>query len=102
MLNAQQRQRHCYGKKHVPSVFEVGSQVLATTSLHLRTTVTRKLIPRWVGLFKVLARLGQTAYHIELPHNRQQVHPVFHVSLVKQYRRDGRTQPPPPPDLVDD
>ena len=31
-----------------------------------------------------------------------QVHNVFHVSLIKPYRSDGRTQPPPPPDLVDD
>ena len=32
----------------------------------------------------------------------QQVHKVFHMSLIKQYRADGRTQPPPHPDLVDD
>ena len=26
----------------------------------------------------------------------------FHVSLIKPYSSDGRTQPPPPPELVDD
>ena len=52
MLNAQQRQKHYYDKRHVPSVFQVGTQVLlATTDLYLRTTGTRKLIPRWVGPF---------------------------------------------------
>ena len=45
---------------------------------------------------------GQVAYRLELPDNMQQVHNVFHVSLIKQYRSDGCTQPPPPPDLVDD
>ena len=36
MLNAQQRQRHYYDQKHVPSVSEVDSQVLlATTNLHV-------------------------------------------------------------------
>ena len=75
MLNAQQRQRHYYNQKHVPSVFEVDSQVLlATTNQHLRTTGTRKLIPRWVGPFKVLARVGQVAYQLELPDNMQQNH----------------------------
>jgi len=28
-------------------------------------------------------------------------HPVFHVSLLKAYRTDGRVQPPPPPIEVD-
>ena len=30
----------------------------ATTNLHLRTTGTRKLMPRWIGAFKVLARMA--------------------------------------------
>ena len=103
MPNAQQRQKHYYDKRHVPSVFEVGTQVLlATTNLHLQTTGTRKLIPRWIGPFTITACLGPAAYRLDLPPNIQQVHNVFHVSLIKQYRTDGRTQPPPPPDLVDD
>ena len=103
MLNAQQRQKHYYDKRHVPSVFDVGAEVLlATTNLHLRTTGTRKLIPRWVGPFKVQADMGGTAYRSDLPDCMHQVHNVFHVSLIKPYRSDGRTQPPPPPELVDD
>ena len=31
-----------------------------------------------------------------------QNHNVFHISLIKQYRSGGRTQPPPPPELVED
>ncbi len=61
MLNAQQRQKHYYDKRHVPSVSEVGAEVLlATTDLHLRTTGTRKLIPRWDAPFKVLAHMCGT------------------------------------------
>jgi hypothetical protein len=26
---------------------------------------------------------------------------VFHVSMLKEYRRDGSVQPPPPPDIID-
>ena len=103
MLNAQQRQKPYYDRKHVPSVFDVAADVLlATTNLHLRTTGTRKLIPRWVEPFKVLARMGSTAYCLDLPDCMHQVHNVFHVSLIKPYRSDGRTQLPPPPELVDD
>ena len=103
MLNAQQRKKHHYDKRHVPSVFEVRAEVLlATTTLHLRTTGTRKLIPRWIKPFKILACMGGTAHHLDLPDCMHQVHAVFHVSLIKPYRSDGRTQPPPPPELFDD
>ena len=86
----------------------MGTQVLlATTNLHLQTTGTRNLVPRWVGPRRavivtctITARLGPAAYRLDLPHNMQQVHKVFQVSLIKQYRTDVRTQPPPPP--VDD
>ena len=52
----------------------------------------------------MLARFGQVAYYyyLELPDHIQQVHNVVHVSLIKQYRNDGRTQPSLPPELVDD
>ena len=50
MLNAQQRQKHYYDRRHVPYVCDAGAEVLlATTILHLRTTGTRKLTSRWVG-----------------------------------------------------
>jgi hypothetical protein len=51
---------------------------------------SRKLMPRWVGPFKVLQKVGNLAY-------RPEMHPVFHVSLLEPYRSDGRVQPPPIP-----
>jgi hypothetical protein len=47
-----------------------------------------------VGPFKVTKRVGEVAYELQLPVNMK-VHNVFHVSLLKQYRTDGRLQPPP-------
>ncbi len=46
--------------------------------------------------------MGGSAYSLDLPDCMHQVHNVFHDSLIKPYRSDGRTQPPPPPELVDD
>ncbi len=46
--------------------------------------------------------MGGTDYCLDLPDCMHQVHRVFHVSVIKPYRSDGRTQPPPPPELVDD
>jgi hypothetical protein len=80
---------------------EVGQSVLLNAkNIHLRHQGTRKLLPRWLGPFKVLERVGPVAYRLELPASLP-VHPVFHVSLLQTYRSDGRTQPPPPPAEVD-
>jgi hypothetical protein len=57
---------------------------------------SRKLMPRWVGPFKVLQKVGNLAYRLEM-NPGWRIHPVFHVSLLEPYRSDGRVQPPPIP-----
>ena len=67
-------------------VIPEGDMVLLN-SKHLRFRGTpKKLKRRYVGPFKVLERIGETAYRLELP-SQWRIHPVFHVSLVKSWRR---------------
>lgn len=47
-----------------------------------------KLALRFVGPFKILQRVGKLAYKLELPPNLANVHPVFHVSMLRKYEPD--------------
>ena len=55
----------------------------------------RKLLPKWIGPYKVLSKVGHVAYHLDLP-DALRIHDVFHVSLLRPYASDGTIQPPPP------
>ena len=52
--------------------------LLSSKTLHLAGT--RKLRARYVGPFRVIERIGRTAYRLDLKGRFKQVHNVFHVS----------------------
>ena len=54
----------------------------------LRTGPVPKLSPRNCGPFRVIKRVGNVAYKLELPETLQ-VHPVFHVSRLRKRLHDG-------------
>nr|GFA09983.1 putative reverse transcriptase domain-containing protein [Tanacetum cinerariifolium] len=47
-----------------------------------------KLNPRYVGPFKVLERIGDVAYKLDLPEELSRVHNTFHVSNLKKCHAD--------------
>ena len=59
----------------------------------------RKLAPKFVGPYKVIAIIGKTAYKLQLPENLK-IHPVLHVSLLKAYQ--GIAREPDGIELEDD
>ncbi|CAI7841636.1 unnamed protein product [Closterium sp. NIES-53] len=75
-------------------VFAIGDKVLLSTkNIRLKIPGARKLFPRWIGPFKVIARVGEVAYRLKLPATLQ-IH-VFHVSLLNKYVAEGKYLPPP-------
>jgi hypothetical protein len=52
-----------------------------------RFKVKGKLSPRFIGPFKILKRVGEDAYQLELPDHLVDGHDVFHVSQVKKFLR---------------
>ena len=49
-----------------------------------------KLGPRIVGPLDILSHIGKLAYELALPPNLQQVHNVFHVSMLRKCNLDAR------------
>nr|GEX13703.1 putative reverse transcriptase domain-containing protein [Tanacetum cinerariifolium] len=47
-----------------------------------------KLNPKYVGLFKVLEKIGKVAYKLDLPEELSIVHNTFHVSNLKKCHAD--------------
>jgi transposase InsO family protein len=81
--------------------FAVGEQVLLSSkNLRLKTMGTKKLLPRFIGPFVILKRIGKLAYELELSQDMPKVHPVFHVSLLRPFTPES-TPPPYLPTVVD-
>ncbi|GJU52800.1 hypothetical protein Tco_1226514 [Tanacetum coccineum] len=45
-----------------------------------------KLNPRYVGPFKVIERVGEVDYKLELPEELSRVHNTFDTKLIDHYR----------------
>ena len=44
-----------------------------------------KLAPRYIGPFEIRLKVGEVAYRLVLPPEFSQIHPVFHVSMLRKY-----------------
>jgi hypothetical protein len=75
--------------------FLVGDQVLlrvSPTKGVVRFGVSGKLNPRYIGPFSILVRVGSLAYRLQLPDSMADVHPIFHVSMLRKFLRDPNHQ----------
>ncbi|GJR70618.1 putative reverse transcriptase domain-containing protein [Tanacetum coccineum] len=85
------RKRSYADKRHKPLEFQVGDKVMLKVSPWkgvIRFGKRGKLNPRYIGPFKILAKVGTVAYRLELPEKLSRVHSTFHVSNLKKCLSD--------------
>lgn len=88
LLLAQQRQAQTADRHRREHPFQVGDEVLLSTVNLKRASVgvARKLLPKFIGPFTIIQMVSPVAAKLELSAEFSRLHPVFHVSLLKEFR----------------
>jgi hypothetical protein len=88
---AQLRMKTFADKNRSEKTFHVGGKVLPKLQLYAQATEINRPYPKlaykFSGPYKILDRVGQVSYRLELPEGTK-VHNVFHVSQLKEFRPD--------------
>ncbi|XP_017984335.1 PREDICTED: uncharacterized protein LOC108663628 [Theobroma cacao] len=88
MFSAQSRQKSYADNRRRNLEFQVGDHVFLKVSLTkrvMRFGKKGKLSPWYIGPFEILEKVRAMAYHLALPPDLSNIHPVFHVSMLRKY-----------------
>ncbi|KAI3827389.1 hypothetical protein L1987_01462 [Smallanthus sonchifolius] len=97
MKAAQDRQKSYADKRRRPIEFDVGDRIMLKVSPWkgiIRFRKRGKLSLRFVGPFRIMARVGEVAYRLELPDELSGIHPTFHVSHLRKCLADESARVP--------
>ncbi|XP_076947451.1 uncharacterized protein LOC143619393 [Bidens hawaiensis] len=97
MKAAQDRQKSYADKRRRPIEFDVGDHVMLKVSPWkgiIRFRKKGKLSPRYIGPLKIVARVGEMAYKLDLPDELEGIHSNFHVSHLRKCLADDTSHVP--------
>ncbi|GKF41371.1 hypothetical protein Tco_0124713, partial [Tanacetum coccineum] len=81
------RQKSYADRRRKPLEFQVGDKVMLKVSPWkgvIRFGKRGKLNPRYIGPFKVLAKVGTIAYQLKLSDQLSRIHSTFHLLNLKK------------------
>ncbi|GJS77441.1 putative reverse transcriptase domain-containing protein [Tanacetum coccineum] len=105
LIAARDRQKSYAENRRKPLEFSVGDKVLLKVSPWkgaVRFGKRSKLLPRYVGLFEVVERVGHVSYRFRLPQELVGIHDTFHVSNLKKFLADVNLHVPLKEIKIDD
>ncbi|KAF8690911.1 hypothetical protein RHS03_08901, partial [Rhizoctonia solani] len=82
--------------------FKVGEEAWLDAKNMKLKTLSPKLTEQWLGPFKIIEKISDHAYQLELPPSMR-IHNVFYVGLLSKVKRDNKQmfENRPPPVTVD-
>ena len=99
-LDNNSRMKQQADKKRKEHTFQEGDMVWLSSKNFSWKHGCRKLLPKYMGPFKLLRSIGANAFALELP-QEWRIHNVFHVSLLKPVAPGTRYWSPKPVQIVD-
>ena len=99
-IETQKKQADKYRCK--PPKFKKGDKVWLDSSLIIHKG-NKKFKPRKLGPYKILEKVTEVSYKLDLPKSLR-IHPIVHVSSLEPYCEDNfnRITPAPPPIIIND
>ena len=88
---ATDRQKSYVDMKRKDVHYEIGENVFLKVSPWKKVTKFErngKLSPWFIGPYEVIEKVGLMAYRLALPPELENIHNVFHVSMLRRYRLD--------------
>ena len=73
--------------------------LLSTCYLPPKASASPKLLPLWIGPYRIVSVVNDNAYRLDLPSSFHRIHPVINVLQLKCYCRT--IVPPPDPVVID-
>ena len=82
---SKEMQKHHADKRSKPMEFNIDDYVLLSTQhLKMLDNPSKKFKKRFIGPYLITKKISSQAYELKLP-STMKVHPVFHISLLKEY-----------------